>query len=118
MHHSHRTWFPYILIGLSIALLLAVIAFNQNEQPSNIENMPVLEFYEYQEEVLGILDSYEQGSDAQIAYESLLKLRISEDEKQVHLDLVLMFGKLLNGELDSIDDHLIELDQTDSWLIE
>jgi len=116
MYHSHRTWFPYILIGLTIALLLIVVAILGRGPHEEI--IPALQEHEYIEVVGTILDTYKADSDAHKAYESLLALKIEEGQREVHLDLVLMFGKLLNGELDSIDEYIVQLDEKYTWLIE
>ncbi len=116
MHHPHRTWFPYILVGLTIALLLIVVVISGRSPQEEV--IPTLQEHEYIEVVGTILDKYEADSDAYQAYESLLALRMEEGQKEVHLDLVLMFGKLLNGELDSIDEYIVQLDEEHTWLIE
>ena len=117
MHHSHRTWFPYILIGLTLTLLLVVFAIT-NSSPQQ-GSQPILTAGEYQETVTALLNDYSVDErDAYSTYESLLSLRVQEEQKQLHLDLVLIFGKLLSGEIDSIDDSIAQLDIEYSWLIE
>lgn len=115
MHHSHRTWFPYILIGLTLALLLVVFAITGQEER---EVIPALQEPEYIEAVSSILQDYAAGDDAYTTYQSLLEIRIQEEQKELHLELVLLFGKLLTGEIDNVDAHLEELDREHSWIIE
>ncbi|MBT3231139.1 hypothetical protein HN358_05205 [Candidatus Uhrbacteria bacterium] len=117
MHHSHRTWFPYILIGLTVVLLLVVFAITNKSPQQGSE--PILTTIEYQETIDQLLiDYYASDSDTYKIYESLLGLRVQEDQKQVHLDLVLIFGKLLSGEIESINGAIADLGADNPWLVE
>lgn len=116
MHHSHRTWFPFILIGLTIILLLVIIVAYSHPATQEAQEVQILSQQEYEQRVQDILTNYQANQDAQRAYEVLLDLRIGDEQKDVHLDLVLMFGKLLAGELESIDQTLDQLDDTSPWL--
>lgn len=116
MHHSHRTWFPFILTGLSIILLLVIICLYSDGTPGAQEIL--LEPAEYQDAVGQVFDQFQESGNALEAYDSLLEMKVQEEQKQVHLDLVLMFGKLYNGEIDSIDQTLMQLQIENQWLIE
>lgn len=79
----------------------------------------VLTQEEYHQEVFLLVENYSLGSEsAQSVYNSLLALHIPESEKDVHLELVLLFGKVLAGEIDSADNGITELRSTHDWLLE
>lgn len=97
---SHRTWFPFILVGLTLALGAGVWAWQSNDatpsQPDVAVEAPTS--VEYQAEVIAIVQSYLDDADEQAAYEALLDVWVPTDAKEVHLDLVIAFGKLVAGD--------------------
>ncbi|MBU4314783.1 hypothetical protein KJ673_00055 [Patescibacteria group bacterium] len=117
MHHSHITWFPFILIGLTFGLVVLVFAFFQgNNQSHYLEPIPLTQ-EEYQSQVISYLDVYSQDEDAQAVYDSLLAMHIPEVEKQAHLDLVLLFGKIVHGEIEDPQKAITDLKLVYPWTV-
>lgn len=115
MQLSHRTWFPFILVGLTLVLALGVYAFITHKNASVEER--VLTQEEYHQEVTSLLGDYSQGAkSAESVYNTLLSLHIPESEKDIHLDLVLLFGKVLSGELDPAEGDIATMQSTYDWL--
>jgi len=117
---EHRNWFPFILVGLTLALAAGVWAWQASDVPSSrvqtedVHEAPTSE--EYQQEVARIVTQYEQGGDVQVAYDALVEVWVPTEAKAVHLDLVIAFGKLLAG--DETGQALLDSIMTDNaWLL-
>lgn len=97
---SHRTWFPFILIGLTLALAAGIWAWQSDDHPlaSDAPEIVAPTLVEYQAEVIAIVQAYLEDGDAQGAYDALLDVWVPSDAKDVHLDLVIAFGKLVSGD--------------------
>lgn len=116
MHYLHRTWFPFILVGLTLALGALIFVFYSNSEQDEYIAPTILTQDEYQAQVVELIAVFEQANDAQQVYDSLLEMHISEDQKIVHLDLILMFGKIVSGEVEYSDAQLNGLIAKYPWL--
>lgn len=97
-HVEHRTWFPFILVGLTFALLLAVGAWVQHEGGEVEVSLEAPSDPEYMAELTTVLTTYDTDDDVQAAYDELLDMRVPAGYKELHLELVIAFGKLLGGD--------------------
>lgn len=124
MLHEHRTWFPYILIGLSVALALVVAVWfqpsdevaQQNDQRVAQELPDVISEEEYRVMVNAILQEYQATSDARGAYQSLLDIVIPSAYKEVHLELVIIMGKFDAEKAEEAQARYDLLRQQNDWL--
>jgi len=115
----HRTWFPFILVGLTLALTAVIFAWQEQDvTPARVQTQEVHEVptsQEYQQEVVSILAQYQQDGDAQWAYGALVETWVPTDAKAVHLDLVIAFGKLVAG--DEVGRELLDsIRASNAWL--
>lgn len=119
---THRSWFPFILVGLSAALLAVIlVAYRPND--SRVENdTPTVTFLtvdEYRVAARTIVSNYFASSDSdadKIAYDALLALRVPVEYKDVHIQLVLVFGQLVAGEDTAGQARLIDLQKVYPWV--
>ena len=104
MHRTeHRTWFPFILVGLTVALAAIIWAWPFSSEQNVGQSSPEQEistptYVEYQSQVIAILEAYLETDDEQSAYTALLDVWVPVEAKEVHLDLVVAFGKLAAGD--------------------
>jgi hypothetical protein len=115
-HHPQRTWFPFILIGLTLALCAFLFILYRTPQDVEIVQQVALTQDEYRSQVSDVLNTFMPSKDAQIAYDALLVMRVPEEEKQTHLDLVLLFGKIIAGEIDDIDLAISDIGVKYPWM--
>lgn len=118
MHTHYRTWFPFILIGLTLALALGVLAWMQSPGGGDIEALQVFAptAEEYQAEVISILSEFETSGAAEIAYNKLLEMRVPAEFKSFHFDLALiLFHASKDDDLD-ISADLDTLRAQNNWL--
>ncbi|MBT4857510.1 hypothetical protein HON52_04980 [Candidatus Uhrbacteria bacterium] len=114
---THRTWFPFILVGLTIALGAGIWAWTGSDRGPVIELPEIVAptSLEYQQEITAIIASYYDGDDLDDVYASLLDTWVPADAKSVHLDLVIAFGKLVAGDEEGAE--LLEAAlSTHTWL--
>lgn len=101
---THRSWFPFILVGLSAALLAVIlVAYRPNDARVDNDTLVVVAptSAEYEAAVQTIVSNYLtlSSSDAdKVAYDALLALRVPAKYKDVHVQLVLAFGQMVAGE--------------------
>lgn len=120
MNVEHRTWFPFIMVGITLAILVAFFAMgepraSQVMAPSeDVPSAPTQE--EYQAEVLSVLATYETEGDAQAAYDSLLEMRVPVADKDLHLELVIAFAELEAGKTVEGTARLDILREQTDWL--
>ncbi len=107
--HSHRSWFPFILMGLSLALLAIIfVVRSNNDQAAKIKavtdaesqaaaNIPTSA--EYEAGVKAVLTTYDADQNASAAYASLIAMTVPQVSYQAaHLDLVIAFAQLQAGQ--------------------
>lgn len=140
MHASHRSWFPYILTGLSLAL--AAVLFVAYE-PSGTSSTQSASYdapvdgraltapdertdapdiapsgTEYQAAVRGILSSYDATGDADAAWDTLIALWVPTEYKAVDVELVIAFAKLAAGDAEDGAMRLAAVRSANSWMSE
>lgn len=101
---SHRSWFPYILIGLSLALMaLIAVTYDRKEGIGGEEGeggvgMTVPTTAEYEAAMQGILAAYDVDGNAQKAYDALVATTVPTVSYQaVHLELVIALAQIAGG---------------------
>lgn len=117
---THRSWFPFILVGLSTALLaLIVVVYDPSVSPpdANEPQMTAPTAAEYETAVQAIVTTYRATNDPGTAYDALIALRVpSTTYQQVHLDLVIAFGRLKDGKVAEGQAGLALAKNTYPWL--
>lgn len=122
--HEHRTFFPFILIGLTVLLALFIVAITRDSSPeSNVQTssssqsvVNMVSEEEYQRLTSEILRDYESNKDVERAYQSLLDIVLPPTYKEVHLELVIIMSKFDSGQTDEAQARLDVLRQQYSWL--
>lgn len=125
MHAEHRTWFPFIMAGASILLLVVFIVIaepaeereDESSQAAFVEEgvkAPTDE--EYKAEVVTIMESYGAHQTAGQTYEELLQVRVPAAFREVHLELVYAFADLQSGNTVEGSARLDLLTQQLDWL--
>lgn len=120
-----RHWFPVIAGGITLALVLAVLAVYNDRTPSGSTlpaetidaSQPAQTEEEYQQAVRAVLSVYATDKDAGVAHDMLLYItRIPASMKDVHIGLVGAFGKLAAGDREDGELRLQALVLQYSWL--
>ncbi|MEK9156690.1 MAG: hypothetical protein AAB448_00950 [Patescibacteria group bacterium] len=120
-----RHWFPVIAGGVTLALLLSVVAVYayREQHPNRIPaetvdaSQPAQTEEEYQSAVRSVLTTYESDQNAEAAYDTLLYItRIPGSMKDAHIGLVGAFGKLAAGDEEDGERRLEALRIQYSWL--
>src|SRR3989338_1012896 len=101
---SQRSWFPYILAGLTVLLTAAFLVVEQrlddegrNDRAPQTVQAPLATESSYAGAATAILAGYATDGDAKRAYDALIVLRVPPAMQSAHFDLVVAFGKLLAG---------------------
>lgn len=123
MHHTeHKTWFPFILIGLTLALLLVIAVFRApsevqevSDSESAVEIIEVSED-EYKASVVSILNNQVQSKDYSNAYEALLNVLVPVTYKDLHLELTIAIAQLRDGNIDEGQARLDLVQAQTDWL--
>ena len=122
--HEHRTWFPFILIGLTLSfvILLAVVwrpgtVVPISVQPDVTYAAPVpVDANAYKEQARTALTRYQESGDAANAYKHLLDLRVPAELKDTHLELVVALSLIDGGNEQEGEDRLHALLLKEAWL--
>ena len=119
MHTHHRTWFPYILAGLTLLLALGIFTILSDSQ-RGLEPPKLLAptTQEYQTNVQTICADFSLALDLEKTYESLLTLRVPVEYKDAHLALVLLFGQAVQSGNTDISLGLAQIKAQYTWLPE
>lgn len=120
---THRSWFPFILVGLSTALLaLIVVVYDPSTMPTT-NTAPVVTAptaSEYEASVNTVLSTFAlspSADAAQTALDALIAMRVpTVDYQQAHLDLVIAFGQLAAGNTAVGDARLVVAESLYPWL--
>ncbi len=96
MKQHYRTWFPYMLIGLTVILSLGVILWvkHKMEEPTltpAVQQIEAPTVEEYQAEIIKILDEYSIQEKRMEVYNALFGLTVPSEMRAVHIELVLLF---------------------------
>ncbi len=115
-----HSWFPFILAALTVSLLLVIVAWvGPEDDPipaSGDYEAVIVSRQDYEEDLEVILEAYAQGGDADLAYSSLVDMSVPSGYKDLHLDLVIVFGFLRTGDEVEGDARLDVLHQEYPWL--
>lgn len=110
-HLHHQTWFPFVLIGLSLTLVLFIVwsfLARQNNPAADYESGPAVTAEQYQREVFVVFDGFwdkyrNQADDAScLAFVSgveqkMLALKVPAESRSVHFELVSSLELLRQG---------------------
>ena len=121
-----RHWFPAILLGFSVALALvfAVVLSPQGQELLE-KNPDVRELIApattvnedtYTGAVTSFLQDYAASKAEEATYTALIAVRVPGDMLNLHYELVVAFGKLVNGDTDDGQARLAALKAQYSWL--
>lgn len=115
---NHRSWFPSILVGLSLllALIFLVVTKGSPVHVGVTPPPPAVSEEDYQGAANTILDTYASNHDASKAYNALILLRVPKEDQAVHFDLVVAFGKLVTKETKEGEARLAAVKAANPWL--
>ena len=119
MTMPHRTWFPFILIGLSLGLLLvvALLVKEKNEAPIPPEDYVLpAEAYDYPGSVANVFLGFQSSENAVGAREQLLLMRVPSEYRDLHVALVLYFDAAIRGEVLEAEGQYATLKTQYPWL--
>ncbi|MFH1631704.1 MAG: hypothetical protein ABIA47_01605 [bacterium] len=121
MHHpTYRTWFPFILVGLTICLLLVVVAVTQrrgNDEPEgSVDVVEVVSAQEYQGTMNKVFTDFLTSHDADSAYYALLDTRVPSRYKETHLELVVILVMYREGNSEEALERYNGLQEQINWL--
>lgn len=104
---SQRNWFPVILVGLTFLLAFIFYAklnavdvtkWLRADRSSVVQPVvPVVTAEEYQNAVLSVVSRYRETSNAREAYDALILLHVPAAFQQFHIDCIVAFGKMIDG---------------------
>jgi hypothetical protein len=122
MHH--RSWFPAIVLGLSLLLALFFFSIVKNRGGESFFASraplplpaPAITEEGYRASVNAVLETYAAKKDAKAAYNALILLRVPATDQAVHFDLVVAFGKLSSGQKEDGEARLTALKAQNDWL--
>lgn len=115
---SHRSWFPVILTGLSIALAAMIFAVYQpGEETAEpmVAEMPAPTGDEYQA-AIGDIFGPQATQSVQAKLEALTEMRVPAEYLTLHLQLVFVMNDYVAGNIEEGDARLNALRGTNSWL--
>jgi len=121
---EHRTWFPLILIGLTIVLFAVIATQYQKDDIGSIEDitesvqidLPRVTEEGYKSEIVTILNDFSVSHDANSAYELLLNTRVPAEFKDVHLEIVMIMNAFKSGKTTEGESRLDMLRVDETWL--
>jgi hypothetical protein len=70
----------------------------------------------YTAAVTSLLEDYQAGAEAEATYNALIAVRVPADMLNLHYELVIGFGKLVNGDKADGEARLAALKAQYSWL--
>jgi hypothetical protein len=124
---SHRTFFPFILVGLSVLLAVGLYAFYSSRPVDSTgsalavgTSTPAVKaptHDEYVSLVSRIVSDFQTNqSSEQSAYDRLVAVTVPPADLATHLELVIIFGKFRSGETVAAQARYQTLKQTVTWL--
>lgn len=139
-HLHHRTWFPLVLVLLSLSLISFVAWSLSGVAPampeaSKVEEPPAVSFVQYQAAAREVLGDFQAAFDADTYWEArlnlvseieekLLELRVPSEGRAVHFELVSaleMIKQGLAGQTDKLSqgqERLKKVFSENLWLVE
>ncbi len=121
MTMKHRTWFPFILVGLSFALLAIVVVYVEGRESFVPELVPEgyvlsIEEVDYPSDVSYIFGNYYLTQDIDVARDRLLAQRVPADFRDLHFELILIVDAYQRGEGFDAEKSMDNLRSEYSWL--
>lgn len=121
MRQEHRTWFPFIMIGITVLILVAYGVWGRSsnlpqESAGVRQEVEAVDAGEYQAEVIRILEDFDAHQDAGQTYEDLLIVKVPAEYRDLHLELVVAFGELRANKIESGEARLDLLRRQTDWL--
>ncbi len=123
---THRSWFPFILIGLTLALVAVISVLYrpytlQEQRSAEVVHVAPPTPAAYEAAVSTIVTTYfaSSSSDAsKTAYDALIAMRVpSVDYQDVHIALVIAFGQLVAGEDEAGNARLFDVMKAYPWIM-
>lgn len=122
---SHRSWFPYILIGLSLTLMAILAVTYEGKKgegkeggDENIE-IVVPTPAQYEAGVRAVLAAFDDSKNASLAIDSLVAMVVpSNAYQEAHLEFVLAFSQIKLGEVDAGMERLTAARALYNWSAE
>ncbi len=121
-----RHWFPAILLGFSVALALVFTLVLSPQGRELLERTPdvrelmtpeqVVDQVTYTAAITSLLETYTVESVAEDTYNALVAVRVPADMLTLHYELVIAFGKLVQGNQSEGLARLAALKAQYSWL--
>lgn len=101
MVHHYRTWFPHIVIGLTILLGAGIYYWvtiqEDSAPPVPVANIPInapLTQSEYEDQVTTIIEAYQADANRDGAFSSLLNMQgIPTEMRDLHVELILLLDQ-------------------------
>lgn len=126
-YQTHKTYFPFILVGLSILLATVLYATYSGNRSANsvgadhgigltTTSIVAPTHDQYVASVAPILNDYLVDQDANRAYTRLAEITVPVADLSTHLELVIIFGKFQSSEATEASARYQALKQTISWL--
>lgn len=118
---SHRSWFPVILTGLSVALGVLIFAVyeprNEPVQTSTTAEAPAtaLTADEYQSAIVVALGG-DAKANAAGTRDILKKMHVPAEYLSLHLQLVFVYNDYVDGNVAEGDARMEALRAANSWL--
>ncbi len=116
----YRTWFPHIVIGLTVLLAIGVYILFSNRDANTTDHdiaqsivIPTSE--EYRENVSAIIETYYADENREDAFGDLLNQIVPAEERDIHVEIILLFDQPSDTRA-NIEQGLLELKSAHSWL--
>ncbi len=120
---QHRTWFPFILIGLTLLLALGIFAYQSPRMqgtgtfaPSTSESVVTTEHY--RANVLSLFSEYADAGEYSRMYQELLALSVPAGYQVLHLELAIAFDRLQSGDIAEGESRIEALRSAYPWLVQ
>ena len=120
-HSQHKTYFPFILVGLSILLFVTLAAWYRPADSELITTTTVNRSSPTHEEYIAavspvMLDFISGTITAPATYDRLIDITVPTSDQGTHLELVIIMGKFRDGQTELAEARYTILKQSLSWL--
>jgi hypothetical protein len=134
METPHKTFSPFLLVGIAVGILLIVLAMRgsmhdgrltsdpffastTDEQPVPLPvEEPMVTHEAYEAAVVAIIAQYQLTSDASTAQQALLAMRVPSEDRYTHESLVILLGKAEAGDAGAAVSLYADLKKEVTWL--
>jgi hypothetical protein len=121
MTMKHRTWFPFIVVGLTFALMAVVLVYVEGRATLPNPNVPEgyvlsIEEVDYPGDVSYIWGNYYLTQDVDVTRDRLLAQRVPADFRDLHFELILIIDVYQRGENLEAESRMDILQSEYSWL--